>query len=135
MDLAPLAVAQLPLGAEDDRHAWSRAGGHWRPVVVTYPRLRPGYGQRPIVAALVGLVTGVLAVGALTRVVPAAFGDADWVRDLSDPVRPWARLAAGVVAVVIVVAVAWSLVKLVGGVTDLAARRTVEGIVVRARVR
>jgi hypothetical protein len=135
LDLAPLAVAQLPLGAEDDRHAWSRAGGHWRPVVVTYPRLRPGYGQHPVVAAFVGLVTGAIAVAALTRLIPAANGTADWVEDLSDTPRPWVRLAAAGVAVVAVAVAAWSLVKFVYALSDVFARRTVEGVVLRARVR
>ncbi len=135
LDLAPLAVAQLPLGAEDDRHAWSRASGHWRPVVVTYPRLRPGYGQHPLAAAFVGLVTGAVAVAALTRLVPAATGTLTRLDDLPDTARPWARLAAAVVAVLVAVVAAWALVKFLYGLCDLFARRTVDGVVLRARVR
>jgi hypothetical protein len=135
LDLAPLAVAQLPLGAEDDRHAWSRASGHWRPVVVTYPRLRPGYGQHPLAAAFVGLVTGAATVAALTRLVPAALGTLTRVDDLSDRTRPWVRLGAAVLVLAGVAVAAWALVKFVSGVADLFARRTVEGVVLRARVR
>jgi hypothetical protein len=135
LDLAPLAVAQLPLGAEDDRHAWSRAGGRWRPVVVTYPRLRPGYGQQPVVATLVGLVTSAVAVWALVRVVPALVDAGGFVEDLPDRAEPWVRLAAGVLALAVVGFAAWSFAKFLAGVTDLFAARTIEGLVLRARVR
>lgn len=42
---APMAVQQLPLGAESDRWAWSRYGGSWRLVKVVYPKVRPGWGR------------------------------------------------------------------------------------------
>ena len=35
---AQLAVAGLPMGAEDDHHAWSRFERQWRKVRVRYPR-------------------------------------------------------------------------------------------------
>jgi len=41
------AVRELPLGAEDPRHAWSSFGGRWRMVTVRYPRYRPGWGRSP----------------------------------------------------------------------------------------
>jgi hypothetical protein len=56
LGLATGAVRDLPLGAEDDERAWSNYGGRWRQVRVRYPRLRPGWGRRPWVALLAGLV-------------------------------------------------------------------------------
>jgi hypothetical protein len=102
---------------------------------VTYPRLRPGYGQHPVVAALLGFLAGAVALAALTRLVPAALGTADWVEDLSDTARPWVRLGAAGVGVIAVVVAAWSLLKLAYALSDVFADRTVEGLVLRARVR
>jgi hypothetical protein len=61
MGLAAAAVRDLPLGAEDDERAWTDASGQWRQVRVTYPRLRPGWGRRPLVALLAGAVGAFLA--------------------------------------------------------------------------
>ncbi|MEY2477658.1 MAG: hypothetical protein QOG87_2973 [Actinomycetota bacterium] len=56
LGLATGAVRDLPLGAEDDERAWSNYGGRWRQVRVRYPRLRPGWGRRPWVALVAGVI-------------------------------------------------------------------------------
>jgi hypothetical protein len=134
LDLATLAVAQLPLGAEDDRHAWSRASGQWRQVVVGYPRLRPGYGQHPLFAVFTGLLAGVVAGVVAVQLADVATDSADWVDDLPDRAGPWVRgVGAGLLALAVVVAV-WSALKVAFGVVDLFTRRPVEGLLLRARV-
>lgn len=112
LGLARSAVRDLPLGAEDHRHAWSRAAGEWRPVRVRYPRRRPGYGQHPAYAAAMGLALAVVAT-----VV------ARWAADV------WVPLA--------LVPAAWGLWNLARaglGVVDLGVSREVEGVVLRRRL-
>jgi hypothetical protein len=120
LDLAPVAVAQLPLGAEDDRHAWSRVTGQWRHVEAVYPRLWPGYGQHPLVAVATGVAVGWAAALVARTAWTSAGGGLGPVRALS---------AAAVIALI------WSGVKVVGGLVDLVAVETVEGTVLRARER
>jgi hypothetical protein len=135
LDLATLAVAQLPLGAEDDRHAWSRASGQWRHVVVSYPRLRPGYGQHPLFAILTGLLAGVVAGVVAVQLSDVVTDSADWVDDLPDRAEPWVRgVGGGILALATLVAV-WSALKVAFGIVDLFTRRPVEGLLLRARVR
>src|SRR3954471_19571010 len=54
MDVAHDAIRRLPLGAEDDRKAWSSQGGRWRQVDVSYPRRRSGWGMSPAAAIASG---------------------------------------------------------------------------------
>ena len=91
LGLAPVCVARLPLGAEDDRLAWSRFGGRWRPVRVRYPRRAAGWGRHPALAVLGGLVLA--AVGAFPL---AALADGDlpgWAVAVDDgsasSIRAW----------------------------------------------
>lgn len=135
LDLAPVAVAQLPLGAEDDHHAWSRVTGQWRHVVVAYPWLRPGYGTHPVLAVLGALVVGGPAAVAATRLAPVAAGSSRWVDDLAGDVAPWSRWVGGVALVVAALVATWSLLKLLGGLADVFATATVRGVVLRRRVR
>ena len=56
-------VRALPLGAENDRQAWSSVGGRWRVVRVRYPRaIPPGYGRPPAVALLFGIAHLVVGI-------------------------------------------------------------------------
>jgi hypothetical protein len=143
-------VERLPLGAEDDRHAWSNVGGRWRRVTVSYPKRRRGWGDRPGQAVAVGLVwtaTLALPVWILARIgldvvdsvedalrdVVAGTGSAD-----DDALRWFALGIAAVIALVVVVVVVNAVVRgvlpLVRGVRDLlAGDATVTGTVVRAR--
>lgn len=134
MGLAPTVERQLPIGAERDRKAWSRATGTWRPVRVVYPRLRPGWGMAPWGALGSGLVqaavTGALVYGGLL----VARGEVDAVADLEPETRDWVTLGGLVVAAVLLPVVLWAGSRAVLGLVDLIPRRTFEGLVVRKRL-
>jgi hypothetical protein len=129
---APLAVALLPMGAEDDHRAWSRVGGRWRKVRVRYPRaLPPGWGKHPLLAAALALfwavVAGFVAYGlAELRAVdrPAQISPSAW---------KWVDRGTAIAFVPVVLVVLWCLWVLVLAVPDLWQRRTVSGDIVRDR--
>jgi hypothetical protein len=150
LGVARVAVERLPLGAEDDRHAWSNVGGRWRRVTVSYPKRRRGWGDRPGHAVAVGLVwtaTLALPVWILARLgLDVADSVQDALRDVvvdtgsadDDALRWFALGIAAVIALVVVVVTANAVVRgvlpLVRGVRDLlAGDATVTGTVVRAR--
>jgi hypothetical protein len=133
LSLAPRAARELPLGAESTRVAWSRAQGRWRPVRIRYPRLVPGRGLHPAALVADGLVIGFVAVvlflgmrAGLDAIVDADLGP--------DPSR-LARLGLGIAAAVAVAGIAFASLRVVVGVIDLFARRTVRGVVLRNRGR
>lgn len=132
MGLAPVAQRQLPFETEHDRHAWSRATGSWRRVKVRYRALVPNWGKSPGSVAFEGLlqmvVTGLLAVGAWY----VAGYDFD-VEGITDQQRRWIGLGALIVGAFAALAFLVALFRLVLGISDLFARSTVEGEVVRAR--
>ncbi|HEX5437622.1 MAG TPA: hypothetical protein VFW98_10720 [Gemmatimonadaceae bacterium] len=131
LGVATAAVQALPMGAEDDRWAWSSWGGRWRQVRIDYPTWWPlGWGRSPASALFLGLVVAGGAVGvlyALARWQPAVF--------TLIPVRYWLwarRAAAGVAAVCVLVGIGgiWLLVR---AVLDLWSRVPVTGLVLRLR--
>jgi hypothetical protein len=132
---APAAQRRLCFGAEDDHRAWSRQGPSLRRVRVRYWSLRPGRGQAPWAALGAGVVQGTIlaavALGAMAvaREVAGVFGDLDPV------VARSAVLVASPAVALWVLLAAWTLLKATFGAADLLRRRTVEGTVVRARVR
>jgi hypothetical protein len=126
------AVRALPMGAEEDRRAWSTFGGRWREVRVRYPLLwPPAWGWLPGVA-LLAAVAGIAVAGGLLRLglavgwpdpspgVPSGFVTV--LRGFI--VTVWA--AGSLVAV-------WSMVTLVRSIGDLGQVRTVSGQVLRLR--
>jgi hypothetical protein len=143
LGVAQAAVAALPLGAESEREAWSPVGGRWRVVRVRYPsRTPPGYGRHPALVAFVGLL--LTALGIFIAPATVSLGDAllDSLDDVATggSVSPAVRAGVGIaVAVIVAVGAAIFLVgasMLVGGGSDLfRTRRTVEGRVLRLRVR
>lgn len=140
LDLARTATSQLPLGAEDDRHAWSRATGEWRHVRIRYPRWRAGWGKHPLWAVVQGLLVGAVAVLVFRFALQLRGGGVDVVDDVAgDVITPdiqrWIDLGAAGLAVLTVPVVAWSAVKLWRGLIDLFDTRTLEGEVVRKRLR
>lgn len=137
MDLAGLAVQQLPLGAEDDRHAWSAEGGEWRPVVVDYPRFEPGWGRHPAAAIALGLLGAAASLAVM-------WGTWRYANDttaggLFDEVDPELRRRAGWGALLIcalgLVPLGYAAVELWRGVADCFSRQVVEGLVLRTRAR
>ena len=132
LGLATAAVRDLPLGAEDDERAWSNYGGRWRQVRVRYPRLRPGWGRRPVVALVAGLVGAfvswqVFRLGGGMRAVT----DANYEDFVS-----WLHRAGFVVTGLGLLLVAWFGAEAAMAVTDLVSGdRLVVGRVVRCRER
>lgn len=135
LDLAPLVVAQLPLGAEDHRHAWSRASGNWRHVRVRYPRLRPGYGQHPVVALLGAAVAGSIAGAVLVFVRRIELDDVELLDDQPGSVIGWIDFAIVVIGIAALVVLCWNVVKLCFAVLDLFVTDQRRGVAIRTRVR
>jgi hypothetical protein len=134
MGLAPTVLRQLPLGTEHDRRAWSRVTGRWRPVRVRYPRFRPGWGESPWSAMGTGVLQAVVAGGLAYGGLVVARGDLDALQDLEPGTRDWVTLGGLVLAVVLVPIVAWATARAVLGLSDVFARKTVEGVILRRRL-
>ncbi len=133
MGLAPVVQRQLPFETEHDRQVWSRATGQWRRISVRYQAFVPSWGQHPGRVALEGLIQAAFA-GLITYggyYVASADIELD---SLSDAQRSWLGLGGLVVAAIASVACMFALLKLVLGASDLFARNTIEGDVVRTRV-
>lgn len=132
LGLAAAAVRDLPLGAEDDERAWTDYGGRWRQVRVVYPRLRPGWGRRPILAVLVGAVGVFLAVNVL-RLGAAMRRVTD---DNAIEVVTWLHRAGALVTVLGLVSLGWYGAQAVLGLLDLGSgERRLTGRIIRARER
>jgi hypothetical protein len=130
---ATAAVRAIPMGAEDERRAWSTYGGTWHQVKVRYPRSRPGWGRHPtlaIVHAVVGLAAGGGLLWLWRRAEAMATTDF-FVDTAVTVIRIVARVGAGIGAVLIV----WCAIELVLAIPDLWLRREVIGEVVRCRER
>jgi hypothetical protein len=132
MGLAPVVQRQLPFETEHDRHAWSRATGHWRRVKVRYQSFRPGWGQHPGKVALTGLIQA-FVYGAIAYFALSVARSESQLDTLDDEQRRWVNLGATIIAIVAGLAAAYALLKVVIGVADLFPRRTIEGEVVRRR--
>ena len=133
MGAARSAVREIPMGADEDRRAWSDYGGRWRLVRIRYPWLwPPAWGWRPWAALLASVV------GALVAVVPLRLAAGiGWAAEASptDPpglgafVRGLFLFFLGVGTVVAL----WSLPTLVRAAMDLGSRHEVTGMVLRIR--
>jgi hypothetical protein len=130
--LARAAVEAIPMGAEEDRRAWSSHGGRWREVRIRYPFLwPPAWGWLPPVALGVSLVGVGVAAGLLRLGMGIGWPEPG----LGDP--------PGLIALVRVLAVAawsagtviglWSILTLVRSISDLGRTRRVTGQVLRLR--
>ena len=133
LGLARAAVEALPLGTEDDHHAWSAFGGNWRQVHVRYPRpfLRPGWGRSPGGAVAMGLLAVGFSLGVLYvlfRVGRPETGDL-----LSSEWETWiyrVQVAIGVLAALLGLRAVYQVVVAIG---DFWLRDVVVGEVVRKR--
>lgn len=125
MGIAPAAAEGLPLGAEDDRVAWSDEGGRWRRVLVRYPRWRPGWGMSPLSAFFFAAVWGIpafLVLISLSRIETPSSYD-------------WLRTAEAIGVIVAGVVLLGSVALVVQAVADTRQTRDVTGTVVRLRRR
>lgn len=132
LGVAGRTVKELPLGAEHDRRAWTNYGGSWQQVRVRYPVIRPGWGKRPLVAALIFLAVLAGSLGALWFVNEvgllrsSTYGtDAPW----------WTALVPLAIVVVALVPIVWAATGLTWAAMDLAGTKQVEGEVLRTRAR
>jgi len=129
---APGAVALLPMGAEDDRRAWSRAGGRWRRVTVSYPRAwPPAWGKHPFLALATATFWGVLAGAMLFGVGQLA--DVDRPDGISERTWDWVGRGLLVTLVPIAAALAWAVWVLVRSIPDLRQSTSMSGTIVRDR--
>ena len=137
MDLAGLAVQQLPLGAEDDHHAWSAITGEWRPVVVDYPRFEPGWGRHPAAAILLALLGGSLTLAVMWASWRYAHDtDVGGLLEDTDPdLLRRAGWAALVLCALCLLPLGYAATALWRGVADCVRTSTVEGVVLRTRSR
>jgi hypothetical protein len=137
MDLAGLAVQQLPLGAEDDRHAWSAVTGEWRPVVVDYPRFEPGWGRHPAAATALGLIGGGLTLAVMWA--SWRYADDTEIGGLLEGADPDLLRRAGWAALVLcalcLLPLGYAATELWRGLVDCFRTDTVEGVVLRTRRR
>jgi hypothetical protein len=107
MGLATTAIKAMPMGAEDDRRAWSAYGGQWREVRVSYPLSMIIWGRSPLGASLVGLLITGIGAGSVWLALQ--------VRDLADDSLPgdevaqWVRLGAAIAIAVGVLIALWGI--------------------------
>lgn len=132
LGLAPVVQRQLPFETEHDRHAWSRASGHWRRVRIRYVSLRPGWGMSPWAAAFGGLVqTAVLGAAAWVGLQLAR--EAFDVGSFPERAQEWLPVVGLAVAALAVAGAAWTATKALLGISDLFSRTSIEGELVRRR--
>jgi hypothetical protein len=133
MGVAEHVIDQLPVTAEDDRNAWSEAGGNPHVVHVRYP-LRPSYGGHPSIVAGIGV--GVLLASMWLRGFFRRVADGESLQSLIDDFPDQADLierVASILSVVVLLPVVWAAWAVVAGVIDLAWTRERTGAVVRVR--
>lgn len=135
MGLASTATADLPLGTDEDEHAWSRVTGGWRHVRIRYPRWRPGWGLHPGRAIARGLVVSALAVGALLLVRELGQDPGPLADVVPFGLRAWAVRAWTPVLVVGSLVAAHGVMVAGAGALDLFATTEVEGRLLRQRER
>ncbi len=126
MGVARAAVRSLPMGAEDDRWAWSSFGERWRKVEVDYPEVAILWGRHPLVALLFGVLGAVPAYGvarALLAIRGAGTGEA-W---------SWLNLVLSLLALVAIALMLFSLFQAGRAAVDLGSRRSFRGLVLRMR--
>jgi hypothetical protein len=112
---ARTATKVLPLGAHDDRHAWSAYGGTWHRVRIRYPH-RWGWGKSPLRTGFYGLLRGAAGgVGlnnlfelkhsgyAFDDLAPVLTGRNMWIFDVGFVLAGW-LLLTGVVKLTLAIA-------------------------------
>ena len=124
----------VPIGADDDHRAWTNFGHDWRQVRVRYPRLRPGWGRRPMIAAIHGFAGAAVALAAawvMLKLANLGPADDEALDTYLNIVRTFGRIAATAFGLVAI----WFIAELVASIVDLGSPKRVVGQVVRARTR
>jgi hypothetical protein len=133
MGVAEHVIEQVPVAAEDDRRAWSDAGGKPHIVRVRYPT-RPAYGRQPLVVTVIGVL--VLMASLVAREMLGRVADGQLLESLVDRFPEHDDLVANVaeiLATLMFVPMAWSIWAIVAGVVDTVSVTERVGVVVRAR--
>jgi len=132
LGVAAAAVRAIPMGAESDRWAWTRYGGEWRQVRVSYPqRWPPAWGSAPWALTWTGLWTagfGALVLWVTTQVMP----DLEFGPD-ADRVMRYVSLGFVLIILAGAAAVGLGLLILCASVAALVTTRTVTGEAIRVR--
>ncbi|HEX5369641.1 MAG TPA: hypothetical protein VFY10_09545 [Dehalococcoidia bacterium] len=128
--LARATLASMPMGAEDDHHAWSAYGGSWHQVRVRYPQTHIVWGRTPLGAAFVGLV--IIAIGAAIAWLMLQLHGV--TNGYHDQIALDVRIASVLLAIGGALLVVWGAATMRLAFADLGARRELDGEVVRCRV-
>jgi hypothetical protein len=130
--VARAAVETVPMGAEEDRRAWSSHGGRWREVRIRYPFLwPPAWGWLPAIALPVSVI-GVVVSGGLAGLAASigwpepGLGDPPILATLGRVIAVVAWSAAGILGL-------WSIVAFARSIADIGGARVVTGQVLRVR--
>lgn len=135
--LAHSTARALPFSTDDPNTAWSRYGGEWRQLRISYPK-RWGFGQPPWQVFLFGLgitafwgVIGFLILPALARGAWDIGTEIISDQDIGGRAELWLGLGIGAVVVLIGGQVVYRLIdglgKLILGAMDLGRTVTVTG--------
>ena len=133
MGVAEQVHDQLPVAPEDDRYAWSEAGGRPHIIRIHYP-IRPGYGQHPAKVAAIGVVVLLAArwlQGFLNRL-----SDGEELTSLLERVPGQIDLIEAIAAVLSALCwlpLLWAAWSIVAGLIDCVATRVRIGLVARTR--
>lgn len=133
MGVAEHVIEQLPVAAEDDRWAWSDAGGTPHIVRIRYPT-RPAYGRQPILVTVIGVVS--LVASLVAREMLGRVADGQLLESLVDRFPEHDDLVenvAEILATLTFIPMAWSIWAIVAGVVDTVSVTERVGSVVRAR--
>jgi hypothetical protein len=131
LGLAGRATRALPMGAEDDEHAWSAYGGGWREVRVSYPRFRIIWGRSPVEALLVGLFIG--AIGVAVGWLAWQFHGLVDGSTPGDEASRWLNLSAYMAMAIGALVGIWGLRTIGLAFADLRSRNEVQGRLIRCR--
>ena len=133
MGVAEHVIEQLSVAAEDERLAWSDAGGTPHMVRVRYPT-RPAYGRQPIVVTVIGVIT--LMAVLVGREMLDRIADGELLESLYECFPEHDDLVeniAEILATLMFIPIAWSIWAIVAGVVDTVSVTERVGLIVRAR--
>jgi hypothetical protein len=131
LGLARAAARALPLGADDDNHAWSDYTGTWRQVSVVYPRRRFLWGRSPWNVMLIGL--GMVVFGGGGVYYGIKFLDTVDSFYMGTDARDWVYQGTLVAIGLFGFVVFWGLTTMNLAYIDFGRKRAQEGLVVRCR--
>jgi len=133
MGVAEQVHEQLPVAPEDDRYAWSEAGGRPHIIRIHYP-IRPGYGQHPAKVAAIGAV--VLLIARWVQGFLHRLSDGKELTSMLDRVPGQIDLIEGIAAVLAALCwlpLVWAAWSILAGLVDCVATRVRIGLVTRTR--